>query len=69
MISVKDAMELIALGTKIAEGLGKVWKVVQSGLEGKVSPQVVKESAAKLLAEIASTDATIDAKLRAKYGK
>lgn len=69
MISAQTAAMLIALASRALDGLGKVIKVVQDGLQGKCTPEAVKESVAKLLADIAKTDADIDAKLRAKFRK
>lgn len=66
-MNAKAAADLISISVAALEALGKIVKVVKAGLDEKVTPAVAKAQIAKLLADLAATDATIDAKLRAKF--
>jgi hypothetical protein len=68
-MNAQTAADLVKLSIAALEAACKIVKVVKDGLDEKVTPAAVKAAVAKLISDLAATDATIDAKLRAKFAR
>jgi hypothetical protein len=67
-LTIKEAGDLVALLITVTEGLAKITKAIHDSMAEKVSPEVVHEAAADLVAAMAAGYAEIDARIRAKFG-
>jgi len=68
-MNAQTAADLVKLSVAALEAAYKIVKIVKDGLDEKVAPAAVKAAVAKLISDLAATDATIDAKLRAKFAR